>query len=67
MYKRQLLTSAGGDFIKELAHLIERIWLEEVMPDEWKNGVVCLVHKKGDLLICKNYRDISLLNIAYKV
>ena len=29
----ELLKSAGGDFIKEFAHLIERIWLEEVMPD----------------------------------
>ena len=63
----ELLKSAGGDFIKEFAHLIERIWLEEVMPDEWNNGVVCLIHKKGDPLICKNYRGISLLNTAYKV
>ena len=52
----ELLKSTGGDFIKEFAHLIERIWLEEVMPDEWNNGVVCLIHKKGDPLICKNYR-----------
>ena len=59
--------SAGGDFIKEFAHLIERIWLEEVMPDEWNNGVVCLIHKKGDPLIHKNYRGISLLNTAYNI
>ena len=63
----ELLKSAGGDLIKEFAHLIERIWLEEVMPDEWNNGVVCLIHKKGNPLICKNYRGNSLLNTAYKV
>jgi len=37
------------------------------LPDEWDIGVVCLSHKKGDLLAYNNYRGVMLLNIFYKV
>jgi hypothetical protein len=31
------------------------------------SGAVCLLHKKGDLMVCNNNRTITLLNTAYKV
>jgi hypothetical protein len=30
-------------------------------------SVLCSVHKKGDAMVCQNYRGISLLNTCYKV
>ena len=47
--------------------LIYRIWLEESMPSDWNLCVLCPVVKKGGPTICANYRDISLLPVAYKV
>lgn len=37
------------------------------MPEKWKMALICLVHKKGNLTNCANYRGISLLNITYNV
>ncbi|XP_058444164.1 uncharacterized protein LOC131425900 [Malaya genurostris] len=46
---------------------IVRIWETEQLPEEWKEGVICPIHKKGDHLECENFRAIAILNAAYKV
>lgn len=47
--------------------IITRIWESEELPDEWSIGVICPLHKKGNIMDCGNYRGISLLQTAYKV
>jgi sorting nexin-29 len=58
----------GGEEIKMALHnLVSKIWEEEVIPQEWKYGVINPIHKKGDTVLCENYRAITLLCTAYKI
>ena len=47
--------------------LFEKIWQEEKIPSEWKEGLLIKIPKKGDLGLCSNYRGITLLSVPGKV
>ena len=43
--------------------------MEEVPVEwvEWTEGVICSLFKKGARKLCLNCRDITLLNVTYKL
>ncbi|VDP34388.1 unnamed protein product [Schistosoma margrebowiei] len=47
--------------------LFNKIWDEEEVPKDWKEGLLIKILKKGDLSNCDNYRGITLLPIPGKV
>ena len=52
----------------EMLHpLFVKIWEEEQVPSEWKEGYLIKLPKKGDLSSCSNYRGITLLSVPGKV
>ncbi|KAL4141433.1 hypothetical protein QTP88_004071 [Uroleucon formosanum] len=63
----ELLKGGGKELMTQLKRLVDNIWKQEEIPATWHMSVLCPVHKKGDAMVCQNYRGISLLNICYKV
>ena len=51
----------------ELHRLTTLIWREGKVPQQWKDAVITVLHKKGDKTECGNYCGISLVSHAAKV
>ena len=63
----ELFKFGPGKLIRIVHRVVVWIWETEQLPDEWKDGVICPIYKKGDKLDCENYRAITITNAAYKI
>jgi hypothetical protein len=62
------LIRAGGEILLSTIHkLINSVWNEEELPDQWKESIIVPIHKKGDKTDCSSLRGISLLSTSYKI
>ena len=52
--------------VELLLPLFNKIWDEERVPTEWKEGYLIKLPQKGDLSSYSNYRGITLLSISRK-
>jgi hypothetical protein len=49
------LIKEGGKEIKKLIYkLTLKIWEDEIIPQDWKYGIIHLIPKKGDVMRCDN-------------
>ena len=63
----EMIKYGGNELLNAIHVLIIQIWMEEKMPIEWYQTLLCPIHKKGDRIDCHNYRGIALINTVYKV
>ena len=63
----ELFKYGGGTPKQKLHKLILMIQNNKKLSQQWNEGIICPVYKKGDRLNCNNCRPITLLNIAYKI
>jgi hypothetical protein len=63
----ELIKEGGTELKKVIYELILKIWAEEIILHEWKYGIICPNHEKGDTMICENYRAFTLLCTTYKI
>lgn len=50
-----------------MVELMKSIWKEGIIPQDWRNGIIVPLHKRGDKEKIENYKSISLLCTAYKI
>jgi hypothetical protein len=53
--------------VDRLLEIMNGVWKGEGFPQEWKEGIICPIYKKGEKNTASNYRGITLLNTAHKV
>jgi sorting nexin-29 len=63
----ELLKEGNTALIEKIHIIMERAWKMGKILQEWEEGIICSIFKKGDQLECSNYRGITLLNTAYKI
>ena len=63
----ELLKADAETAANQLLPIIQKIWQDEIYPNDWKNGHITVLPKKGDLTLCTNHRGIMLLSIPGKV
>lgn len=47
--------------------LVNNIWKKGGVPEDWNKGIINPIYKRGEKDKVKNYRDITLMNTAYKI
>ena len=62
-----LIKCCGGLLMDFIETLFATVWREQHVPTEWRNALLVPVPKKGDLSLCDNWRDISLLDLMGKL
>jgi len=63
----ELINAGGRKICSEIHKLINSIWNQEELPEEWKKLINEPIYKKGNNTDCSNYRGISLLPTTYKI
>ena len=57
-----MLLALGDKGIEWLTELLNKVWREEEISDDWKHSVLITIFKgKGNILNCGDYRGIKLL------
>ena len=63
----ELLKYGGSGMVDLLEQLFSVIWQEEIVPRQWRDGLIVNIFKKGDREDPGNYRGIALLSVVGKV
>jgi hypothetical protein len=53
--------------VEMLYALFSKIWDEERVPEQWREGIIVKLPKKGDLTQCNSSRGINLRSVPGKV
>jgi len=59
----ELIKEGGKELEKVIYEIISKVWAEEIIP----HGIICPIHRRGDMMMCDNYRGVTSLCKIYKI
>ena len=62
----ELLKYGGSGMVNLLHQLFSVVWHVELVPPQWREGLIVNLFKKGDKEVPGNYRGITLLSVVGK-
>jgi len=62
----ELLKHGQDELAEKLTNVFNTIWHIEDVPDDWRQGVLLPLPKKGCLSDCNNWRGITLMSVPGK-
>lgn len=63
----ELFKLSGNMIIKQMEQSINKIQKEEKVPEAGTLSIIYPIHKKGDIINCKNYKGLSILDTLCRV
>ena len=63
----EMLKGGGDCIVSWMRCLCNQVWNSGTVPEDWKNGEIVCIPKKGNLSDCDNWRGVTLLSIPGKV
>ena len=63
----EMLKNGGECSTESLTSLLNNCWQHQLVPEEWRKGMIVKLPKKGSFSNCINWRSITLLSIPGKV
>ena len=61
------LTTKSVELVPIMTNLFNCSLNQSIVPQQWKDVIITILHKKGDRRVCDNYRGISLINVIGKI
>jgi hypothetical protein len=63
----EFIVWVGLELWDRVLKLMGQVWKDGKVVGDWKDAVIVLIPKKGDLKCCDNWRGISLLDVVGKL
>ena len=63
----EMLKTSVCDCMTVWVELLTQIWSEQKVPSDWTKGNIIRLFKKGDALVCGNWRGINIMSIPSKL
>lgn len=63
----EAIQAGSSTMLSEILKLINSVWNNKELPEQWKVTIIVPIDKKLDKTDCSNYQGMSLLSTTFKI